>query len=72
MQKRLKKNYLLIAFLLLVNVIGFLSAKAYFSNASGANIFNTQVLKESVSFNPKMIAPAKWLELGIDLLKKSR
>jgi hypothetical protein len=29
-------------------------------------------LKESVSFNPKMIAPAKWLELGIDLLKKSR
>jgi len=31
-----------------------------------------QVLLESISFNPKMVAPSKWLELGIDLLKKNR
>ncbi len=72
MRKRLKKNFTLIAFLLLVNVVGFLSAQAYFSGAKGSSTFSTQVLLESISFNPKMIAPAKWLELGIDLLKKNR
>jgi hypothetical protein len=72
MNKRLKKNFTLIAFLLLVNVIGFLSAQAYFSSAKGTSVLNTQVLLESVSFNPKMVAPSKWLELTIDLLRKNR
>lgn len=72
MQKRLKKNFTLIAFLLLVNVVGFLSAQAYFSGTAGSTNFSTQVLLESISFNPKMVAPSKWLELGIDLLKKNR
>lgn len=72
MNKRLKKNFTLIAFLLLVNVVGFLSAQAYFSSAKGTSVLNTQVLLESVSFNPKMVAPSKWLELTIDLLRKNR
>ncbi len=72
MRKRLKKNFTLIAFLLLMNVVGFLSAQAYFSGTKGSTHLSTQVLLESVSFNPKMIAPSKWLELGIDLLKKNR
>jgi hypothetical protein len=58
MQKRLKKNFTLIAFLLLVNVVGFLSAQAYFSGTTGSTNFSTQVLLESISFNPKMVSLA--------------
>lgn len=72
MGKKLKKNIALLAFLLLVNVVGFLSAQAYFSNANGSSAMGTNVFLEAISFNPKMVAPSKWLELGIELLKNLR
>jgi hypothetical protein len=43
MGKKLKKNIPLIAFLLFVNVVGFLSAQAYFSQASGSANVGTQI-----------------------------
>jgi hypothetical protein len=72
MGKKLKKNIPLIAFLLFVNVVGFLSAQAYFSQASGSANMGTHFFLESISFNPKMVAPAKWLEMGIEMLKNLR
>ncbi len=72
MGKKLKKNIPLIAFLLFVNVVGFLSAQAYFSHASGSANMGTRFFWESISFNPKMVAPSKWLEMGIEMLKNLR
>lgn len=54
----------------MVNVIGFLTAQVYFSQASGSSHLQTQMFWEIFTFNPKMIAPSKWLELGLGLLKK--
>jgi hypothetical protein len=71
MRSRIKKNLSLIAILLMVNIVGFFTAQAYFTQAQGRSPFGVHILWESISFNPKMIAPAKWLELGIDLLKKN-
>lgn len=72
MDKRLKKNFTIIATLLTINVIGFFAAEAYFSTATQDAHLNHGVLIELFDLSPKMVAPSKWLEMGFELIKKMK
>ena len=72
MDKRLKKNYTIIATLLTINVVGFCVAEAYFSTTSQNPHLNHSILFELFDLSPKMVTPSKWLEMGFELIKKMK
>ena len=72
MDKRLKKNFTIIATLLTINVIGFFAAEAYFSKSTPNAHLNHSGLFQFFDLSPKMVAPSKWLEMGFELIKKMK
>ena len=72
MDKRLKKNFTIIAMLVTVNLVGFFAAEAYFSESKQNAPFMRNAIFELFDLSPKMVAPSKWLEMGFELMKKMR
>jgi hypothetical protein len=72
MDKRLKKNFTIIAMLVTVNLVGFFAAEAYFSESKQNSPFKQNAIFELFDLSPKMVAPSKWLEMGFELMKKMR
>lgn len=72
MDKRLKKNFTIIATLVTVNLVGFFAAEAYFSKSNQTAPLHQNAIFELFDLSPKMIAPSKWLEMGFELIKKMR
>ncbi len=70
MNKKAKKKLIIIFALVAVNVVGFTSARYYFSLHSTTDELPTGLLKKFTQSSPEVISPAKFLELGMDILRK--
>ncbi len=70
MNKKAKKKLIIIIALVAINVVGFTSARYYFSLHTTTDEIPSGLLKKFTQSSPEVISPSKFLELGIDILKK--
>lgn len=69
MNIKAKKKLIVIIALVLVNAIGFASARYYFSLHIDSSQVSNTFLQRFNQASPAMISPSKFLEFGLDLLK---
>ena len=69
MNNKAKKKLYIIAALILINAVGFTSARYYFSLHNTTEEIPSGLLKKFTQSSPEMISPSKFLELGLDLLQ---
>ncbi len=63
------KKFIVIIALLLVNAVGFASARYYFSMHIESKQVSANFFQRFNQANPTMINPSKFLEFGLDLLR---
>ncbi len=69
MNNKAKKKLYIIAALILINAVGFTSARYYFSLHNTTEEIPSGLLKKFTQSSPEMISPSKFLEFGLDLLQ---
>lgn len=69
MNNKAKKNLYIIVALILINAVGFTSARYYFSLHNTTEEIPSGLLKKFTQSSPEMISPSKFLEFGLDLLQ---
>lgn len=69
MNNKAKKKLIIIFALIAINVVGFTSARYYFSLQSTTNELPTGLLKKFTQSSPEVISPSKFLEIGLELLQ---
>jgi hypothetical protein len=69
MNIKANKKFIVIIALILVNAVGFTSARYYFAQHIESNQVSTNFFQRFNQASPDMINPSKFLEFGIDLLK---
>ena len=69
MNIKANKKFIVIIALILVNAVGFTSARYYFSTHIESNQVSTNFFQRYNQASPAMINTSKFLEFGIDLLK---
>ena len=66
--KAKKKLYIIVA-LILINAVGFTSARYYFSLHNTTEEIPSGLLKKFTQSSPEMISPSRFFEFGLDLLR---
>jgi hypothetical protein len=69
MNNKAKKKLYIIVALILINAVGFTSARYYFSLHNTTEEIPSGLLKKFTQSSPEMISPSKFLEFGLDLLQ---
>ncbi len=70
MNNKAKKKLIIIIALIAINVVGFTSARYYFSMHTTTEEIPTGLLKKFTQSSPEIISPTKFLELGLDMIQK--
>jgi hypothetical protein len=69
MNNKAKKKLIIIFALIAINVVGFTSARYYFSLQPTTDELPTGLLKKFTQSSPEVISPSKFLEIGLELLQ---
>jgi hypothetical protein len=70
MANKVKRKYLILIALLLVNVVGFFIADSYFKKQESETSANTSFIESAAVTGARILYVDKVLGVGIDLLRK--